>query len=170
MSDLDDILLEDETVIWQDRPAGPGTRRVSPGTVALVGDYVVPAIIFIFVWLGLCLWLLVETNLLAQLAIGAFAIALLAAIAVIVITGLKKRRERARSEPHYVLTSQRLVAWDATIDWRTQILPGAVEAVARHGRNLEIYIRSDSDALILYDLADIDTAERTITQALGRLT
>lgn len=170
MSDLDDILLEGETVIWQDRPAGPGTRRHA-SVAKRAADYLLPAIILVFTCLALCLWVLIVTDLLPRLAVGAFTIAFVAMAVWIAIGAVRAHRERVRSEYHYVLTNQRLIAWDAASDWRVHVLPGALKAVVRERGNLQLYLHGDDeddDPLILYDLADIDTAERTITQALGR--
>lgn len=164
---IEDLIESDERVIWQDHPAGPGARRVPPGWAAMIFDAVLPGIALAFVALGLGLAALVLDGMLVRLACGAGAVATLAMLVLISGNALKDRRFRARSEPHYVLTSQRLIAWDEADGWRTQILPGALEAVVRRGRNLEIYIHSDDDALTLYTLADIDAAERAISAVLA---
>ena len=163
---IEDLIESDERVIWQDHPAGPGARRVPPGLAALIFDAVLPAIALAFVALGLGLAALVLDGMLVRLACGAGAVATLAMLVLISGNALKDRRFRSRSEPHYVLTSRRLIAWDEADSWRTQILPGALEAVVRRGRNLELYIDSDEDALTLYTIADIDAAERAISAVL----
>ncbi|TRO97251.1 hypothetical protein FKB34_01215 [Glycocaulis profundi] len=166
--DANDIIEADEHVVWQDRAPGPGARRVPPDLMELISDYVLPAIMFVCILLGLCLWALLQSTLLARLAISAFAIAVLILLLIVVSGGLKARRDAARSEQHYVLTDRRLIAWDAAIEWRAQILPGSLKALIRRGRNLELYIHSDDEPLTLSGLTDLDAAESAIIQTLGR--
>jgi hypothetical protein len=164
---IEDFIAPDEAVIWEDRPAGPGTRRVPPGMLKLIQDSALPAIGFGFAGLGAGGYAIFGNDLSLQVLAALFAISLLAFGLAAAIDGVRDRRARARAEPHYVLTARRLVIWDAAEDSRVQILPGTLDAMARKGRNLELYIRRADDAVILYDLADIDAAERALSAVLS---
>ncbi len=160
-------MLEDgETILWQDRPEGPGSRRVPPGMLALILDYILPATGLSFGALGLGLYALFASNLPLQLAAGAGAIALAAFMTLIAFNGLKDRRARARSELHYVLTPRRLLIRDAARDYSVQILPGSLDVLQRKGRNLDLYVQHADEALTLYDLADIAAAEGALSAVL----
>ena len=139
MSDLDDILLEDETLIWRGAPDVPQARkrtltgRVKRGAIGSVLFIVAAAIFFTATYFN----------------IGGFGGALIGlagfiiGIAGLVSLGTLYTRQaddfpRGKSDTIYVLTSQRLIEWKKGSGEMTSIARGGCAYLNLH-RNANLY-------------------------------